>query len=1433
MKIPSVSKKFWIVVATIAIVTVLFAYYLLVYVKGKKEDLIARNFRALEQVGMNIGELRRNHLKTIDNNQTNCDSLNLYRQNLRFSDTIQSDYEGLDSIFFEYKYSQDCAKYIKHKTGFLSISVNDFLKKMPLALGPFFIVRVIKKESNDSKSHETNSKETNAKSCCCCEPNQQKEKKDLQVFKIVYQDNLIGTIKINNLDSLYIEDHGIKTIPATTINISGMDYLIFTHIITFDEGEEWILCKGMQVSDFEAEGRQIDAYRVVFAILIGLFILLSMPIMKLFIMNEIERLRIINVLSTGYSIVVGTALLMIILIAGVQHIGHKKKLTQNLDTLAVNIETRFLGEMSQINAQLNELSYNKVLINRLDPAKNIKKDLLISITKKKNRAFIEGGDSIEIGDHYRNFNQILLLNEKGDLITAVLSSTEDASTEAPTFSLSDREYFFKAKDESLWYLSNDSLQQGFAMQSIRSWSDAVREVGIGIPIKDTTNKGVLAIAASLPSVINTLMSPGYGFAVIDEIGNVWFHSDSEQTWQQNFLAETEFDTKLMAAVKGRMGTSIQGTYFNKPHLFYIRPLKNLPLHLITFYDLEYKDTPLVLTVTITFVLLTFMFLTLGAQLFLHFISVYQYSRLRIKRFFMNWIRPRKFLKETNASENKNNVQTYLISIGLLFVLFGFHFLLEFTRPSSNIAICFIVLPIYIYLFQYFIFENDHLWEKRKLRLRQKKARKNGKERKEEKAKASKKTSKLYVRRAIIQWQKFLIIFRHPFFYLSLLLIILVNSAFAYYIKDFWHSVFIQAGYVALLLVALFVQSTWRKNFKEDSKFLQKPVRLYFAVILLWLLTGIALPVLYLYQTAHCAEYTTWSKYLSLKVASDDYQRKRKLAQTLNVFDKASMLEEKGDYLGLWPDLIRINKGIFDADFVERERMGSSPLDSVEFLTVPPFTGLVASTKAVLGNSALDEKWSWYHQPSKHSINFKYQRESRQPQYFSFPGAQSNLWENEYIPLLVLLLGALGWLVYRVTLFSIRHIFGLGIVFDYGFKEESDRKILVGDLILDKRSDVDAPREQSSDLAVPPSTVNHSVPARKGDTLPDAFEKSGRYFIVGLPHSGKNQLIRSFLKLKKNILEIDLHSESPFLKGKKLNFDIIVVRHFEYGINDPKWNARKLSLFMKLASLYQGTIIIVSAVQPTSVLEFYETAILRENNDTLESRKLCDEYRQAIRKWKNSLSNFVTYYQPLECKSTVAPKSVTLLSSFIQSEIGYGNYLPQLRPHLNADIHEAGNWIDHHQECENIVLRVEELADLYYHSLWNSFTNDEKYLLFDLAKDRFVNLRNTKVIRILMQKGVIKADDSLQIMNQSFNNFILSTVNRDEEILMEREQERKGSWNTVYVVLVILMLGLLSFVALAQQKLFQNFTLLIGAISSALALFTRFGGLIGSTTKPKE
>ena len=147
------------------------------------------------------------------------------------------------------------------------------------------------------------------------------------------------------------------------------------------------------------------------------------------------------------------------------------------------------------------------------------------------------------------------------------------------------------------------------------------------------------------------------------------------------------------------------------------------------------------------------------------------------------------------------------------------------------------------------------------------------------------------------------------------------------------------------------------------------------------------------------------------------------------------------------------------------------------------------------------------------------------------------------------------------------------------------------------------------------------------------------------------------------------------------------------------------------------------------------------------------------------------------------------------------------------------------------MKIEELADTYYHSLWNSFSDAEKFLLHDLAKDRYVNLKNVKTIRLLLQKGVIVADDTLQIMNRSFNNFILSVVNEEEELQMEKEQSSKGSWNIVQSVLIILLIALIAFIAIAQQDLFRDLNVLIGAFGSAIALITRFGGLFSS--KPKD
>jgi hypothetical protein len=107
------------------------------------------------------------------------------------------------------------------------------------------------------------------------------------------------------------------------------------------------------------------------------------------------------------------------------------------------------------------------------------------------------------------------------------------------------------------------------------------------------------------------------------------------------------------------------------------------------------------------------------------------------------------------------------------------------------------------------------------------------------------------------------------------------------------------------------------------------------------------------------------------------------------------------------------------------------------------------------------------------------------------------------------------------------------------------------------------------------------------------------------------------------------------------------------------------------------------------------------------------------------------------------------------------------------------------------------------------------------------------VRLLIQKGIVVVEDSLRTMNRSFNNFILSVVREDEEIAMDQELRTKGTWNTVQIVLLLAVVGIITFISLAQQDILHDLNTLITTVGAVLALFLRFGGLFSGTQKGKE
>ena len=457
-------------------------------------------------------------------------------------------------------------------------------------------------------------------------------------------------------------------------------------------------------------------------------------------------------------------------------------------------------------------------------------------------------------------------------------------------------------------------------------------------------------------------------------------------------------------------------------------------------------------------------------------------------------------------------------------------------------------------------------------------------------------------------------------------------------------------------------------------------------------------------------------------------------------------------------------------------------------------GIIAGTRAMLEASAADEKWIWFDHQSEPMLAMSYSDENEKDLHYYFFNEKlsMNIWASEYFVLFVVLAGALAVLIYRVTLFTIRSIFGLGVVMDTKLITESLREIEIDELL------------------------SQNVSLRK-------------IFIVGLPYSGKRELLEHIKNSMKNeakhttmndIFEVNVVTEwaKPFnLYDKKM----VILKNFDHGTNNHLINQHKLE-WIQTALDTHVSIIISSTSQPSSIIDFYEhvnPAVKFQGFNRKEAGiQAGDASVEKYIKW-------VRYILPTPWYGRESSSRVTII--LLRLNLSTACICQSSKRSLCTKAPAT------YAEQENFVLKVEELASTYYHSLWNSFSHEEKFLLYDLAKDRFVNLRNVKAIRMFLQKGIIVAGDSLQIMNKSFNNFILHVVNEDAEVRMQHELNQKGSWNVVYTVLIILVLGVLAFITLAQQNLLNDINLMLGVLGSLAAILTRFGGFLSSAPKKEQ
>lgn len=138
----------------------------------------------------------------------------------------------------------------------------------------------------------------------------------------------------------------------------------------------------------------------------------------------------------------------------------------------------------------------------------------------------------------------------------------------------------------------------------------------------------------------------------------------------------------------------------------------------------------------------------------------------------------------------------------------------------------------------------------------------------------------------------------------------------------------------------------------------------------------------------------------------------------------------------------------------------------------------------------------------------------------------------------------------------------------------------------------------------------------------------------------------------------------------------------------------------------------------------------------------------------------------------------LCNTFIVKELGHSKFLRTLAPILlSKTLYRRENPYDNAERFDRhrMVMHTQNLGHGYYNDIWNALPTLERYLLYDLAKDGFLNIKNRNSLFSLMKKGLVVWRDRPTIFNYSFKNFIITSVSMNEALRLENKNRGEGTW----------------------------------------------------------
>lgn len=1168
--------------------------------------------------------------------------------------------------------------------------------------------------------------------------------------EVVFQTSSIP-MQVNSLpDTLLLADKefGLMANSLRRIKVVGTNYHCYLQPMQIDK-QDVILCGLVQVERFNGEKFRISTLLIIVMVLVLFIGLLVLPILRLRLLSYYERLGTSDVVFSMISAILGSAALVMLMFDaykfnGPDGVERKDQLVE----LSRDISHAFISELEAINDQLEVYDAMADSIDR-DYTEAASMDLRSN--KPLHPAIYP--------KYYPFFSNVFWVGLDDKLRTEL--TTRRGLTEK--VDISGRQYLEKIKQGELWRLPGGGE---IMLESIltRTTGDNLAAVS---KVSAKEDASIIFLATKLYSVVEAVLPFSFGFCIMDESGNVWFHSDPSKNLQENFLEECT-SRPLPAAIFARSSLYIDGNYQGKPHNLFLEPIEGLPLYLVTFEEKDFFQNTHEQIITFSFVLILISFLFGIAIVALMVAFSPRRRRLKGENFLFKWLRPRK----GNATAYR---VLFVANLVTLFVLYLF----SMEEKALSVINMFGLAYIYTFMMVYF-----------SLRRKPSPSEPAGNQN------------------------------QYRFFTSAVVLLIALNLiTFNLSPETFLKTIFFQLIHIAVAALAMMLIYRLSPVDEDDSESYKEmlwkpfrwvvnvltPRRSYRLFLLSWLGILSIFPSIKYYAIAYSREVKLEIKHTQVQLSKDISKRDKwidKLYGGLNC-DPRAITELKRQAIYSPPYFATIHNGnlesgvwaesplLRDNNLKPRNNEFYSLYDSLFSRIRPRYDEKVRITNQLRLPANADNSWFWTQGEGVLSDPEKGQVKTLTYQN-ALDGTMLTSHLHEYslpnpdrtagVLFWLLFVGLLG-LVYYLIDFTVRRLFAENVV---EMKAPGDDEV---------RESINQ-TGQNVFMIIPPramgSKYKQTLGKRMRISFKDFHDEASFWEFVGRTEEK---------------LGLQSATDSDPKKASSRKNQPLVFNHFEYKLSDMALCQMKLKM-IHLAMDHWKQVFIISAIDPFDLIVMYQQQIMNSAGD--ERLSLEDE----LESWTRTLSRFYKLNFPFE--SDPLPYGNAIHETLIAEECRHGAFLRYLYPEL-VGLYKGKKDID----PEDIILDIEFRAQFYYQVLWSASTKEEQYILYDLAQDGLVNGRNIRSIKALIRKGLIINDgEEIRVMNRSFRNYILTVTKPEQTLEMEQRVNVESTWRRVRTPIMIILFTLAGFLFITQEELVSNTTAFVTAAAAGLPAIYR-------------